>query len=425
MKKKAILILGASNDQLFMINTAHEMGLETVVVDGNKDAIGLKIATYSKEIDFSNTEKVINYAQELIDKNVNLSGVLTMGSDVPHIIAKIAKHFSWVGPSIETAIITTDKFLMKETFRKNSISVPNYALIDSHEEILKYSKQWNSQSIIIKPIDAAGSRGVSILNDLTHIQQLYMHAKENSKSGRVLIEEYIEGPQISTESVIYDGKYFHPGFADRVYDETKNFYPYIMENGGWQPSRLDDAKYHEICLLIEKVAKAIKLDRGIIKGDIVYSTKYKKTMVIEVASRLSGGDFSASLVPLAHGINYIKTAIQIAINSHVDLTELDPKFNNIVANRYFFVPQGILNSIQGLEKLSTHTNIAKIEFNYKLNSRIPKIENHGQRVGVFIVSDTSYAKVQETINTVYDTVSFVVDGKSYSGHPKYYKLQNE
>jgi len=62
LTKKALLILGGSNDQLFMIHTAHEMNLETVVVDGNKNAKGLKQATYSKTIDFSNTDAVIKYA---------------------------------------------------------------------------------------------------------------------------------------------------------------------------------------------------------------------------------------------------------------------------------------------------------------------------------------------------------------------------
>jgi len=422
LTKKALLILGGSNDQLFMIHTAHEMNLETVVVDGNKNAKGLKQATYSKTIDFSNTDAVIKYAEELIAKGVNICGVLTMGSDVPHIIAKITKHFSWIGPSIETAKITTDKFLMKNILKNSGIAVPCYALVESSEDILAYWDKWGSQSIIIKPIDAAGSRGVSILSSSADIDQLYKHAKKNSKSGKVIIEEYIEGPQISTESVIYDGQYFHPGFADRVYNETKNFYPYIMENGGWQPSQLEETKHHEICNQIENIAKAIKLERGIIKGDIVYSIKYKKPMVIEIASRLSGGDFSASLVPLAYGINYVKTAIQIAINTHIDFSELEPKHKYIVANRYFFVPQGVLNSIEGLEKLQKYTNIKKIEFNYKLNSTIPKIENHGQRVGVFVISDINYAKVQETIDIVYKTIHFVVDNKSYSGHPQYYKL---
>ena len=398
MRNKAISILGASIDQLCMINTAHEMGLETVVVDGKKDAIGLKVATYSKPIDFSHIEEVIHYAEELIDKNVNLCGVLTMGSDIPHLIAKIAKHFSWIGPSEETAKITTDKFLMKENFTKANIPVPNYALVSNSNEILTYWKLWECDKIIIKPTDSAGSRGVSLICNSEDVDFYYNHAKKFSKTNRVIIEEYIEGTQISTESIIYNNQIFHPGFADRVYDETTSFYPIIMENGGWQPSSISDDKYSEICTLIENISRSIGLSKGVIKGDIVYSTRYQKAMVIEVASRLSGGDFSASLVPLSKGINYVKTAIQIALNEIPNFKQLEATKNNIVANRYFFLPEGILEELINLEKIENLPNIKKIEFNYKIGDTIPKIISHGQRVGVFIVCDTSRTVVQETID---------------------------
>ncbi|WP_354624023.1 ATP-grasp domain-containing protein [Psychromonas sp. MME2] len=422
MKQKAILILGGSNDQLFMINTAHSMGLLTVVVDGNPEAPGLKIADYAQAINFSNTQDVIAYCQELIANKVNLAGILTMGSDVPHLLASIAKPFSWVAPSFETAEITTNKFLMKEKFAQHNIAIPQYALITNSEEIDTFWQAWQCQSIIIKPIDAAGSKGVSICSDKNSIKDLYMHAQQNSKSGKVLIEEYIEGNQISTETIIYNGKCYHPGFADRVYNDTRHFYPYIMENGGWQPSAIKDEKYDEICALIEKVVDTLKINNGVLKGDVVYSTKYNKAMIIEVASRLSGGDFSASLVPLAHDINYIKSAIQIALSEPVDLSELTPKTNNVVANRYFFLPPGKLTSIYGIEQAKQIPQLKKLEFNYQIGAEIPIIRNHGQRIGVFIIQADSYQHLQQLVDQVYDTITFAVDDIACNGHPKHYKV---
>lgn len=422
MKAKAILILGGGNDQLFMINTAHSMGLLTVVVDGNHQAPGLKIADYAQAIDFSNTQAVVDYCHQLITEGVNLSGILTMGSDVPHLLACIAKPFSWIAPSFDTAKITTNKFLMKEKFAQHEIAIPQYALIESSEQIEMLWQKWQCQSIIIKPIDAAGSRGVSICSNKSDIEHLYQHAQENSKSRQVIVEEYIEGKQISTETIVYNGKCYHPGFADRVYDDTRHFYPYIMENGGWQPSAIKGKKYQEICTLIEKVVNALKINNGVLKGDVVYSTKYNKAMIIEVASRLSGGDFSASLVPLAHNINYIKSAIKIALNEPVDISELTPKTDNVVANRYFFLPPGTLTDICGVEQAKEILQLKKIEFNYQIGSKIPIIRNHGQRIGVFIIQGDNYQQVQQLIEQVYNTITFTVDGVEFNGHPKHYKV---
>ena len=196
-----------------------------------------------------------------------------------------------------------------------------------------------------------------------------------------------------------------------------------MENGGWQPSSIHTGKRQEICQLIDRVALALNLENGVLKGDIVYSTKYKQPMVIEVASRLSGGDFSASLVPLAHQINYIKTAIQIAIDDPVDLSELTPKTSYIVANRYFFLPPGKLMAIHGIEEAKKMKNLKKLEFNYQIGDDIPVIRNHGQRVGVFIVQGDTRQQVRNLIEQLYQTITFTVDEVPCNGHPRYYRIR--
>ena len=91
--RKALLVLGGGSDQVFMIKTAREIGYITVCVDNNPKAPGLDLADYSKAINFTNTNSVILYCKKLIAAGVNLSGVSTMGSDIPHIVAKISNLF--------------------------------------------------------------------------------------------------------------------------------------------------------------------------------------------------------------------------------------------------------------------------------------------------------------------------------------------
>ena len=84
--KQGILILGASQDQLFMIRTARKMGLFTAVVDANANASGFAVADIAAPIDFSDIPAVIDWCESLLKRGVQLSGVCTMGSDVPHIV---------------------------------------------------------------------------------------------------------------------------------------------------------------------------------------------------------------------------------------------------------------------------------------------------------------------------------------------------
>jgi len=79
------------------------------------------------------------------------------------------------------------------------------------------------------------------------------------------------------------------------------------------------------------------ISKGVAKGDVVISPS-KGPMIIEMAARLSGGDFSESLVPLGSGVNYIESVIKIAMGAIPNWKKLKEKFYKSVANRYFFLP---------------------------------------------------------------------------------------
>ena len=394
------------------------MGLGTVAIDGNKNAPGLAISNISENIDFSNLGKVYQYIDRLITEGLNVCGVSTMGSDVPHLLAEISKKYNWNGPSISTGILTTNKYLMKKHLRSNGISVPRFSLVRSPEEIEKLWDEWICEKIIIKPTDRAGSRGVRLISEKKWIERDFTYAKTQSLNGEVLLEEYIPGLQISTESIIYDNKSCTPGYADRVYTDMDSFYPQIMENGGWVPSIQSESVAYEISQLVEKAAKVLGINRGPAKGDVVVHPK-RGPMIIEIAARLSGGDFCANLVPLSSGVNYVKDVIRIAMGGAPDWKNMEAKYSKAVANRYFFLPSGQLQDIKGETEIKKVLGLKKLKYFYDIGDFIPDIRNHGQRVGVFVIADESREMVQDKVTFVYNKLRFKVNGKWYSADPQF------
>lgn len=413
---KALLVLGAGSDQVFMIKTAQSMGFLTVAVDANPSAPGLKVADYAQAIDFSAVDKVIQYCTQLQAKGIYLAGVSTMGSDIPHIVAAIAKHFGWPGPSEQTGQWASHKFAMKQRFEQMGIPVPRYALVESKENILALWQEWGCDKLIIKPTDRAGSRGVRIIHQQADIISALEHARSFSLNGEILLEEFIDGPQISTESIIAGDQSATPGFADRVYEGMECFWPNIMENGGWLPTRQSPSAKAQISVLAEKAARALEIVQGVAKGDIVICPR-RGPMVIEMAVRLSGGDFSASLVPLSCGINYVKTVIDIALGEQICLDDLIPKHNLWVANRYFFLPPGKLEAIEGLDWVAAQTFCKKLEFYAEAGVELPTILSHANRTGVFVLTADSRVILEQQIEQVYSRARFKISGQWCSGRP--------
>jgi biotin carboxylase len=422
MKKKALLVLGASTDHLFMIRTALGMSLETVAVDGNPQAPGLTLATYGSPIDFSQVEKVIAYVKSLHAKSVDIGGVLTMGSDVPHLLARIADYFGWIGPSAQTGYLSTHKYAMKVCFRKHGVPVPDFSLVSTIDDIKGCWEKWQCEKVIIKPTDRAGSRGVRMILDHSCIAAALEYARNFSHNNQLILEEFVDGAQISTESLLYDGICVTPGFSDRLYETMGAFHPNIMENGGWVPSQAATTTRKDVQQLVEKAAHALGITKGVAKGDVVICPR-RGPMMIEMAARLSGGDFSESLVPLGTGVNYVKTAIEIAMGNLPNFNKLKPERNLAVANRYFFPPPGKLEEIIGVEKCSSLKQLVKLELFFQPGQSIPVMTNHSQRAGVFIVVDESRLKAQAVIDEIYETIKFKIKGKFYSGHPIFYNYK--
>lgn len=416
MSNGYFIVLGGGEDQLSLINNIKKLNYKIIIFDRNKNCIGFNNADFKINLDFIHYKKVIKKLSELKTRfNLNYRGVITMGSDVPYIIYKIAKKFKLFCNSSKIAKVSQNKILMKKLFKKIKIGTPSYKVVKNEKEIIDFWKNQKCKYLIIKPSDASGSKGVRVITSINQIKSAIKNVKKNTKKDFFMIEELVEGPQLSTESVLVNNKIFTPAIAYRDYSDVQNFLPQILENGGIISSEY--LKYKpQIELIKKKIAKEMKFFKGTIKGDFVI--KDKKLMLIEFATRLSGGDFSETLGPLSNGVNYIEQAIKIAARKKINLKDLKPKFFKIISNKYFFLPEGKLEKISGIKKLRKIKEIHKINFYYELNSKIPKIDSHGKRVGVFIVMGNKESNVRKIIDKVYNTVKFKVSNKWYYGHPQ-------
>ena len=403
----AVLLLGASVDQLFAIRTAKQMGLYTVVVDGNVQSPGFLEADYHEPVSTRDAEALKAFVDRYHAQGdlPRIRGVFVMGSDIPFIVAELAQYLGTPGISAETARVATDKYLMKQRFKERGVPIPWFALLSSAEDLAEPLRQY--KTLVIKPVDRSGARGVFRITEESDYRRLFEESLKLSFCGQVLAEAYIPGLQISTETIMHQGRGVTPGFADRNYEMIDAFAPNIIENGGWVPSCVSPEMKKQVEDLVEKAALALGVTDGIAKGDVVVGSD--GPMMIEMAARASGGDFAESLVPIGCGVNLIEAGINIAIGRVPDFEKLQPRWHRGVVNRYFFPKPGVLKSIEGADEIRKQPWIRKFELWYKEGDIVPQVRSHADRFGVFIAEGADRAEAENRAEWVYKTLKIVTE----------------
>ena len=397
IKKKRLLILGASHDQVGTINIAKNMGLHTIAFDKNFNAAGKNLVDQFILLSNRNLESL-----KFFVKSLKINGVISQGLDLPHISSSLERQIGIKNIPIKTSYICTDKYKMKKFFKRNFIPVPKFFLQPKDKRLRKIEKF----PIVIKPLDKSGSKGVLLCRNIKDFQKLNKKTFAETEKKNILIEEYLEGPQISTESLIYNGQIYTAGYVDRNYEMLDATEPAIIENGGTYPSNYFKF-YNPINNYIHTLAKKLNIKNGVIKGDLVLNKN--KIFFIEIAVRLSGGDFSESVIPLSSSFNLLKNSINLVTGCKINKDDLKIKFKNkFLANRYFFSKKGKLKKIYGVEKIINKSWIKKFKIFYDLNQSLPATINHATRLGVFVVEAKSKDLLNKRIKMVYDKIRFKI-----------------
>jgi len=377
------------------------MGLHVVVSDGNAEAPGLSHADDAIIASTYGIEETIAAAYKYRREVRPIHGVTSIAADVPLTVARFAEALELPGIPVGAAELAPDKLRMKECFVEAGIPVPWFSDVESPDHLASILAERDTD-MVIKPVDSRGARGVLRIGPGADIWEAFERAFSQSPAGRVMIEEFLSGPQLSTESVLIRGQGYTPGLTDRNYEYLDRFAPYIIENGGQQPSELNERQQKEISSMAERAGIAMGISTGIAKGDMVYTPEGPR--VIEIAARLSGGWFSSDQVPLATGVDLIGVAIKLALGDDVPGEEVTPKYQKGVCIRYFFPAPGRVREIRNREQVERRPWVHRLGFFVQPGGLLEPVTNHTQRAGfVITVGDTrdeAVARAQEVVQTI-------------------------
>ncbi len=399
---KTLVIIGGGEEQVPAYLRARERGLTVVGTDMRADAPALQHADITL---LASTRDVAESTQSVVEfsRNHPVDGVMTIANDVPYTVASVAEALGLPSIGLDGARCASDKLLMKQRFRKHDVACPWFSAVGSLDELKSLTQDREQQRYVLKPVDGRGARGVLMVDRHSDLEWCFNESKRWGDSGAMLLEHYIPGVQLSTESFILDGKCYTAGITERNYSRLEQFAPYFIEDGGTMPIELDQAQLAAVDELILAGAAAMGIHEGVVKGDLVIDPE-GRPVIIELAARLSGGWFATDQIPAASGIHLVDAVISHALGEPIDPSTLRPQWDRAVAIRYWFPEAGTITSITGSERLEQMESVLKYGFFRKVGDLQPRVKTHPDRFGYVITvaedRQTAVAEIEQALAAV-------------------------
>jgi biotin carboxylase len=337
-----LLILGAGVMQGPAIAIARSMGLYTVAVDGDPKAPGAAAANRFECIDLKDKEGIEALGRSL-KAGGGLGGVMTAGTDFTATVAWVAEKVGLPGIPYEAALNASDKERMRRCFTAAGVPSPGFVTV-THTSPGSVQKLPFDYPAVVKPVDNMGGRGCRRVNSPEELADALPEALKFSRSGRAIVEEFMDGPEFSVDAIVYKDEITICGFADRHIF----FPPYFIEMGHTMPSSLGPKETGALLEAFTAGVRALGITAGAgaAKGDLKLSSK--GPMIGEIAARLSGGYMSGWTFPYASGVEVTRGAILAAMGRVP--SGLYPLRNWTCAERAFISIPGTVRSIHGLSQ---------------------------------------------------------------------------
>ena len=376
-----IMILGASVLQAPAIEKAKEMGLDVVAVDMNPGAVGFMIPGIKKEVISTIDIPAIVEAA----KRPQIDGIMTLASDMPmQSVAVVSQEMGLVGISEATALKATNKAFMRDALKQAGVPIPIYLRVKGKDAFIGAIRKLREAGhrCIAKPADNSGSRGVALLDEMTDLDEAYDYTVKYSRGGEIVVEEYMEGPEVSVETLAVAGTVH----VIQITDKLTTGAPFFVEMGHSQPSALSEATKRSICEVAIRANKAIGISNGPSHTEIKVTKEGPK--VVELGARLGGDCITTHLVPLSTGVDMVECSIKISLG---ETPNLEPKWEQGSAIRYLRTGYGIIKSISGIEEAKKLPGVVQVSIVHKVGEMSKPIQSSVDRVG-FVIAQAENAK---------------------------------
>lgn len=331
--KKKLMLLGGLRSLIPVIKLAHNMNLHVITVDYLPGNDAHKFSDEYYNVSIIDKEAVLELAKKL-----NIDGIMSFAVDpgvvtASYVAEKMGLPFQG---SFESVSILQDKALFRKFLTDNGFNVPKAKGYEKIEDALSENHIW-PYPVIVKPVDSAGSKGVSKVDSPDKLKDAIIIALKASYSKRFIIEEYIETKGLSSDSESFsiNGDLAICTFSDQRFD-TKAENPFVPAAYSW-PSTMEISYQKELHKELQRLVNLLDLKTGIYNIETRIGVN-GKSYIMEFSPR-GGGPRLAEMSDLAFNCHLVINAIRAAVN--------EPLIQDKIQHPDYFIVEMVIHADKG------------------------------------------------------------------------------
>ena len=310
--QKKLMLLGGLRYLLPVIEEAHKLGAYVITADYLPDNIAHKYSDEYIDVSIIDKEAVLEVA-----KRLQIDGIMSFAVDpgvvtAAYVAEKMGLPFQC---SYEAACILQDKSKFRQFLSENGFNCPKARGYHSLDEALK-DVDYFDWPVIVKPVDSAGSKGVSKVESPDKLVDAVNFALASSITKKFIIEDFLEkdGFSVGSESFVVNGKLLYNGFYDQYFDD-ESVNPYTPSAEVW-PSVMKVCYQDEIKAELQRLIDLLNVKTGLFNVECRVC-KNGKAYLMEVSPR-AGGNRLAEMLNYAADVNVVEAETRKALGFEVD-----------------------------------------------------------------------------------------------------------
>lgn len=397
---KKLLLLGGLKYLIPVIKKAKDLGYYVITCDYLPNNIAHQYSDEYHNVSIIDKEAVLSLA-----KSLSIDGIMSFAVD-PGVLtaAYVSKNMGLTSPGpYESIEILQNKAKFRNFLRENGFNTPNsksYTNLDKAIEEFDFKLP-----VIVKPVDAAGSKGVNKVSNIENLKNAILFAIENSPSKTFIIEDFIENLEHSSDSDCFsiNGSLDFITFSNQHFDkESPN--PYTPSGFTW-PSTMSQNNQDYLKSELQRLIKLLNMKTSIYNVEVRVSTN-GTPYIMEVSPR-GGGNRIAEMIEKSTDIDLITYAIKYAMGEKIEKIPSLQYKTNLGQLILHSNKKGIFKELKINPEIKN--NVVEIDLWVKENEFIQEFSSANHSLGTIALSFQNKEKLEEVINNYSRYINIIVD----------------